>query len=56
MSCSVVIVVHPNVKGKWVDSNVQIIELLVPPLVAEVTGTHYFVHIAIFLHYNLGCI
>ena len=44
----------PNVKGKWVDSNFQIIDLLVPPRGAGVTGTLIFVHIVILLHYNLG--
>ena len=38
----------PNVKGKWVDSNFQIIDLLVPPLAAGVAGTLIFVHIANF--------
>ena len=38
----------PNVKGKWVDSNFQIIDLLVPPRAAGVTGTLIFVHIANF--------
>ena len=36
----------PNVKGKWVDSNFQIIDLLVPPRAAGVAGTLIFVHIA----------
>ena len=30
----------PKVKGKWVNSNFQIIDLLVPPRAAGVTGTH----------------
>ena len=38
----------PNVKGKWVDSNFQIIDLLVPPRAAGVAGTLIFVHIANF--------
>ena len=39
----------PNVKGKWVDSNIQIIDLLVPPRAAGVAGTLIiFVHIANF--------
>ena len=29
----------PNVKGEWVDSNFQIIDLLVPPRAAGVAGT-----------------
>ena len=37
----------PNVKGKWVDSNFQINDLLVPPRAAGVAGTLIFVHIAI---------
>ena len=44
-----------NVKWKWVNSNFQIIDLLVPPLTAGVTGMIVFVHIAILLHYKLGC-
>ena len=32
----------PNVKGKWVDSNFQIIDLLVPPRMAGVAGTLIF--------------
>ena len=38
----------PNVKGKWVDSNFQIIDLLVPPRAAGVARTLIFVHIANF--------
>ena len=39
----------PNVKGKWVDSNFQIIDLLVQPRrAAGVAGTFNFVHIANF--------
>ena len=38
----------PNVKGKWVDSNFQIIDLLVPPRAAGVAGMLIFVHIANF--------
>ena len=38
----------PNVQGKWVDSNFQIIDLLVPPRAAGVAGTLIFVHIANF--------
>ena len=38
----------PNVKGEWVDSNFQIIDLLVPPRAAGVAGTIIFVHIANF--------
>ena len=37
-----------NVKGKWVDSNFQIIDLLVPPRAAGFAGTLIFVHIANF--------
>ena len=44
----VVVVVCPNVKGEWVDSNFQIIDLLVPPRAAGVTGTPIFVHITNF--------
>ena len=35
----VVVVVCPNVKGEWIDSNFQIIDLLVPPRAAGVAGT-----------------
>ena len=38
----------PNVKGEWVDSNFQLIDLLVPPHAAGVAGTLIFVHIANF--------
>ena len=38
----------PNVKGEWVDSNFQIIEILVLPRAAGVAGTLIFVHIANF--------
>ena len=38
----------PNVKGTWVDSNFQIIDLLVQPRAAGVAGTLIFVHIANF--------
>ena len=38
----------PNVKGEWVDSNFQIIDLLVPPRAAGVAETLIFVHIANF--------
>ena len=38
----------PNVKGEWVDSNFQIIDLLVQPRGAGVAGTLIFVHIANF--------
>ena len=38
----------PNVKGEWVDSNFQIIDLLVQPRAAGVAGTLIFVHIANF--------
>ena len=38
----------PNVKGKWVDANFQISDLLVPPRAAGVAGTLIFVHIANF--------
>ena len=38
----------PNVKWKWVDSNFQIIDLLVPPRAAGVAGMLIFVHIANF--------
>ena len=37
-----------NVKGKWVDSNFQIIDLLVQPRAAGVVGTFIFVHITNF--------
>ena len=45
---SVVLLFAPNVKGKWVDSNFQIIDLLVRPRAAGVAGTLIFVHIANF--------
>ena len=38
----------PNVKGEWVDSNFQIIDLQVPPRAAGVAGTLILVHIANF--------
>ena len=38
----------PNVKGECVDSNFQIIDLLVQPRGAGVAGTLIFVHIANF--------
>ena len=38
----------PNVKGEWVDTNFQIIDLLVQPRAAGVAGTLIFVHIANF--------
>ena len=38
----------PNVKEKWVDSNFQIIDLLVTPRAAGVAETLIFVHIANF--------
>ena len=38
----------PNVKGEWVDSNFQIIDLLVQPRAVGVAGTLIFVHIANF--------
>ena len=34
----------PNVKGKWVDSNFQIIDFLVPPRAAGIAGMLIFVH------------
>ena len=44
----VLLLFTPNVKGKWVDSNFQIIDRLVPPRVAGVAGTLIFFHIANF--------
>ena len=43
-----VVVVCPNVKGEWVDSNFQIIDVLVRPRAAGVDGTLIFVHIGNF--------
>ena len=34
-----VLLFAPNVEGKWVDSNFQIIDLLAPPRAAGVAGT-----------------
>ena len=48
MSLLLLLLFAPNVKGKWVDSNFQIIDLLVPPRAAGVAGTLIFVHIANF--------
>ena len=44
----VLLLFAPNVKGKWVDSNFQIIDRLVPPRAAGVAGTLIFFHIANF--------
>ena len=43
-----------NVKGKWVDSNFQIIDLLVQPRAVGVAGTLIFVHIANFATLQSG--
>ena len=40
----------PNEKGEWVDSNFQIIDLLVQPRAAGVAGTLFYVHIANFCY------
>ena len=49
-NCTAVLLllIAPNVKGEWVDSNFQIIDLLVPPRVTGVVGTLTFVYIANF--------
>ena len=44
----IVVVVCPQCEREWVDSNFQIIDLLVPPRAAGVAGTLIFVHIANF--------